>query len=152
MKKCFTLQERVIIEALLKQGESHRAIAAIIGRSKSSISGELQRRSGPNGYEARGAQAIFELNKKQRIEKLTRKFSQGELDHIKQSREKGMSIDQIAVELGAGSNSIRQILNTLSYQKPQNTTGTIERLWAVEQQIKIIFELIEEIRNNGKNK
>lgn len=59
-----TTEERYHIYGLLKAGEKPSAIAASLGRSKSTLSRELSRNSGKRGYRPRQAQILSEARRK----------------------------------------------------------------------------------------
>jgi transposase, IS30 family len=58
-------EERITLASLKQQGYSLRSIAAFLGRSASTLSRELCRNAGPQGYTSRQAQAQYQQRQQQ---------------------------------------------------------------------------------------
>ena len=67
----FTIQEREILQEMLRGGASMRKIATRLARSVSSVSREVKRGSGEEGYYALGA-TLFYLQRRKRCQRGTR--------------------------------------------------------------------------------
>lgn len=148
MMKVFTLEERLLIEALVKEHRSPTEIAMVLKRSPKSISTELRKRTGEKGYSGKEAHEHCLLNVKNRGQNKLRKFSQTDVAYMKELHDKGLPIRVIAIELGTSERLISRVL------KKQGAligfhghVGVLERVSALEEQMKIILETIKEIQS-----
>jgi hypothetical protein len=77
MYKQFVLEDRIKIEALVKQGFEYHEIAKAMGRNRASISAEIERNGGFEKYSAQKAQSAVAERRKTARDK-ARLTAQGE--------------------------------------------------------------------------
>ena len=109
-------EERVRMAALRQQGESLRSIARALGRSPSTISRELARNAGADGYFSKDAQRACE--RRQRVAR----------------RRRRLDADSLAWSL---------VTHMLGWRwSPQQIARTLRRLWPHQRELHVSHETI----------
>lgn len=150
--KRFSLEERLMIEKHLNQGRSYREIAHLLNRPPKSIYNEIRHRSfPPNSYNGKEAHNHHLRRMEGRTKKLKKIFSQQDLSYIKDRLNIGISIKQIAVEVGSSEKRIKAALKENALSTKSECIGILERINSLEEQVKILFENLMELKNDRKN-
>lgn len=95
--KHLTREERYQIHTLRRQGVSLGCIAAELGRSRSTISRELQRNAGPRGYKP--AQAHDQARARQCLRRNAQHFSNADWQHVEALLRLFLSPEQVSGRL-----------------------------------------------------
>lgn len=147
------LDERKIIEEFCKQGSTFGRIAAILDRAHSTIKAEVRKNGGKNQYNAIQAQREADLRNQSRIRKLHKFFTQDQVEQIFSLAKSGKSMSYIACQLKVSCSTISGFLKQNNSAIPKrNYAHFIDRIDVLEEHIKLIYELIGEIKNDIKNK
>ena len=109
--KQLTQEQRYRIDALKKAGHNQSGIAMMSGRSRSTISRELQRDTGLRGYRPEQAQR---LSDKRRQAKVRYRLTETTRSHVRHLLELDWSAEQISLWLKAHRN--RSVRHEWSYQ------------------------------------
>ena len=151
MRREFTISERMTIEESLKKGMSYAEIGKLIGRPKKSVYNEVIYRRLSTGYDALEAHHHFNQRKLQRIAARQRKFSEGEDLRIKEAFAMGIPISHIACEMGCAEARISRFVRGEKIETDPYKLGVIERIQALEEQMKILIDIVGGHKENGKN-
>ena len=151
MRRRFIISERITIEESLKKGMSYAEIGKLIGRHKKSVYNEIRNRSLSTRYDALKAQHQVNQRKLGRIAALQRKLSEGEALRIKEAFAMGIPISHIACEMGCGEARISRFVRGEKIEPHPYKLGVIERIQALEEQMKILIEVVGGHKENGKN-
>lgn len=147
MVKYFTLEERMQIETLVKEGTPKVKIAKILGRHYMSIRHEIYKRSTDEGYSGEFAHKMAVTNMETRHVGYRKIFSENEIEYIKKRYEDGIRPRIIAAELGSSERAVYRHLKKIEFKTNRpDSIGVIERILALEEQIKILFEIIKEMK------
>jgi transposase len=149
--KRLTIEERKQIEELTLKGLNCEKISLIIGRGASTIKDEFRKNGDRLNYNAVEAQKRADLRHENRYSK-QRKIN--ELDEILiiDSFQKGYSINKICQEMRVTHKPIEKVLQKHGLKSGFLRDIVTEKFQVIEEHIKLIYELIEEIRNDPKNK
>lgn len=144
--KELSFEERKIIERLLKENYKTRSIASCLGRSFSGVNQEITRGGGKSKYDAARCQIEADARKKAKNLKISKNFSESEILALNKAISEELSINAITLTTGISNHRVNVYLKNekISYKK-RNFSGVLERLDALEEQIVIISERIEEI-------
>jgi IS30 family transposase len=144
-----SLEDRIQIESLLKQGRKYGNIAVILDRSHSCIKQEVKRNCGRENYNANEAHNAAMERKKAKIKKIQKGITEKQLDTIKKGISENLSQNKIRELCGLSHWKISQYFkeNKIHYV-PRNYTAFEERISALEEQINLIFELVKELMND----
>lgn len=149
--KFLTFEDRKEIERLLEEKASTRDIATALGREHTGLLREIRRGGGLKDYCSTRAQQTYDSSK--RRQGIKRVFTPEEELIIK-----------TMIEANCSKRSIRERLKTchtalhkyLEVKFPSYSGGQYnelkEKVEALEEQIKIIFEILKENRNDSQNK
>jgi IS30 family transposase len=112
-----TMEERIIIETLLKEGYSEKDAALRIGRDRRTVEREVDRNSGAVGYRANEAQRLATARRKRpRYKKCTKEV----LQHVRRRLRKKHSPEQISETMEADTGvkiSFRRIYDFIAEDK-----------------------------------
>ncbi len=147
MKSAYlTFDERKSIESLLKDGLNGSKISQILGRDRSSINMDIRRNGGPENYTAAKAQEASELRKLNRGWVGADLNKNGFLEKVKDLHQKGYSVVEIYKTLSGPHSKLMKALEILGHNNINNAPINQElelRIYAIEEQLKILFEIME---------
>jgi IS30 family transposase len=145
-KKPFNLQERIFIQTSLEQGLSQREIARMLNRSEGGMSREILRGSFDGKYNAHKSQELCKERyiSKTRIRKI---FTAEEVAYIIKEKENGAPVSKIALDLKTHLSKVKNLLNQhgIDCRSESYIHRIYERIDALEEQVKILFETIKEL-------
>lgn len=148
--KRLTFEEREKIEKLLKEGLSCSHISRIIGRGKNVVVAEVRRAGGRETYTAKKGQERANESKRRQVSAVTNrandKFSANH-NIVRKLYEKGKNFYEIHEITGINYIHLSHIYKNLNLKKPITYDGIHElhkKIYALEEQIKVIFEFLEE--------
>lgn len=136
-----SFDERKQIEKLLENTYSCGSIARTLGRGKNTIVSEVRINGGADAYNAVEAQKSARQRLFNRHHKtFRREFTEEEIDFIKKSYAQGMSKLSICEHLKCSKGTLEKKF----FQKSSDYLSLEDRISVLEDQIKIIFSIIEE--------
>ncbi len=150
-----TLEERKVIEKLLRDGLSSSFISNHLGRGKNCINLEVRRAGGRDHYEAVEAQSLSDKRHSRKIhsqDTSRNNYIQKMTPLVLKLHEKKLSFFQIRRELQISYISLLKIFKdqNLDAQNAFTLISLLEdRLYALEQQVEVLFEITK--GKNGKN-
>lgn len=151
-----SLADRKEIERLLKSGFSGQKIARHMNRSNHCINFDIRRNGGKDFYNA-------EVAHKKAAERNQRKISvnlmkQDVIDEltpkVKQMHESGMTFWAIRKSLGLGYLMLLRIYRSIGIPAGNlylYIQDIYEKLYAIQSQLEVLFELIKEKENDKTN-
>lgn len=147
------LDERKVIEECCLKNLTNGRIASILDRAHSTIKQEIRKNGGKKKYNAIEAQRQADLRQKSKVRKLHKFFTEEQVKHIFLLASSGKSITYIARELSTSVSTMSSFLKMHNKSVPnRNYTHFIDRIETLETHINLIYEILEEIRNDIKNK
>lgn len=150
----FSYEERKQIERLfVLEKKRRKEISKILGRSLSSITGEILRGGGDN-YNAEIRHKVVSDAIKLSYSKNRRRppdiLSNEQIERIKTLINSGYSQRSISLEVGCSEFFVRNMIKKISLSKPQDLTDIHEKIESIETQIEVIFEILKEIKNDSQ--
>lgn len=146
-----SFQERQYIEEALKKGHSQVSIARYLKRSQAIISMEVRKCGDKFKYNAIESQNISDERYQLRGVKKCRIFSEEEVLRIEQFIDEGRSLNYIATMLQVSRSTITNFVRRKGIIYESNSIHSHrDKIEGLEEQIKLIFELLQELKN-GKN-
>lgn len=144
----YTLEERVVIQEGLDKGLSKAKIGKLINRCPSSLCHEINNRSIDGVYNAIVVHESVIERAFLKKNKSRKRFSADEIAYARECFVSGKSITVIAVELQTCVRTLKKYLFVISdYSINKRTSlGVLDRLNSLEEQIKILFETVKELR------
>ena len=145
-RKRLSLSDRVEIAKLLFQKKNFKQIAEIMGRSEQTVSEEIERGGGSLNYDVEKAQ--IEFSKKCLIRIKNAPITEEEIEEIKELRRQGMTVRKIREMTRRGNMLVNSIVKDIPFSSGHidKRNKTFRQIESLQQQINILFELIE-----GKN-
>lgn len=139
------LDERLVIEKMLKDGAKTGTIASTLCRSHSCIKQEIRKMGGRALYDGKKSQERAEEINRAKIRKTTKGFTEAQktiIDQLIEAKEPIFRISQIA---GVTPARVSTYISNLGIAYPKNNAISLrQRLESIEQQLEILFELIKE--------
>lgn len=143
--------ERKTIQDLICKSYTIGKIADLLGRSHSCIKQEILKNGGKSRYSWQEAQRNADIRQEAKKRKLSHNFTVEQIKIINDLVEVDKSQNHIASVLGISHQTLRTYLNRNAISLPKrNYTAFVDRITAIEEQIKLIFEILEGI-SNAKN-
>ncbi len=148
MTKSYTEEELLKASSMIKDGRLIAEIAEELGRSVAATYKMIENYGGRRAFNDGSCVDIL----KQRSEKVMRRFKDEDEKYLMDCYEKGLSVVEVATTLNRSIQSVYSVCKRmgirLSHRKPLTLFGdkllTIdERIELLEQQIKLIFDIIE---------
>lgn len=146
--KFYTHELRMQIENLLQEGYTPYRIADILKISRSGLGQEITINSKDGIYKASFAKDIREKREKRRRDKLERVLTKEEILKIEEGMKKNLSRHQIKNYVGIGRNALDRYFENNEIEYPVSYEN---RIAALEEQIKIILELLRGKNDNFEN-
>jgi IS30 family transposase len=137
------LEERIKIQELLESEHSRFRISKIMCRAYATIQREIQRNSVNGKYDAVEADKLSKTIHRMRF----RIFNLQEAELIKQMVERQAPISEIVRTIKCAKATLRNFLKATrldKIHKPCSSPGILERLEALEEQMKIVFDALRE--------
>ena len=142
--------ERQSIERLLKEKYKTGGIANILARSHSCSKQEIRKNGGKSDYKASVAQSAYETRKEAKNRKLEYNFSASQIeiihDLLNQNKSASFIASQLKISMVALTGYFRR--NGIK-MAPRSNLGFHSRISALEDQIKILTQLIKELRETN---
>lgn len=130
--------ERISIEKMIKDGLSIRQIAIALNRSATPVRHEILRCGYIKNYNAESAHKNVAEVKRKKNEKAKFKITEEKKNQIHEWYKEGRSLAFISSESEISLSIVKKITN-------HERVDTHERLTALEEQIKILTDMIKEI-------
>ena len=147
-RKFLSLEERETIERFLSEGLSVSAIAHIMKRPPSTIGFEVKKNSKDGVYTAAVAHVLTRARISKRAESAS--FPPSAVKLLEQGINSGWSIKKIADISGIAQFSVKKYIDLKKENQEKEMRNSLEmRIAALEQQIKILFEIIKEKHVKG---
>ena len=139
------LDERLVIEKMLKEGCKTGTIAATLHRSHSCIKQEIRKMGGRSKYDGKKSQERADENNRAKIRHLHKGLTESQTRKIEEMVASGDSIGRIAKNLKITRYRVTNYIHEkkISYKK-KSYAHFIERIENLEEQCEILFELIKE--------
>lgn len=148
----FTFEERQKIEQMLKEQQSLSFICQILDRDFSVINREIWRGGGRENYSAMMATHAFAKNRQRAMQGRKRIFTPEEKALIQQMVDQNKSKRLMRAALNCNYTTIHNyIKNNFPNYKGGVAIELTERIEILEKQLKLMFELIKEIKSDQKN-
>lgn len=125
----FTLTDREMLSQMLKEKHTYRKISLVIGKRISSISEEIKRNSGEDGYDPYIAHKKAEERRLQSTKRSKLEISLGLKNYIINKLNEYWSPDQIAGDLKKQSKGKTVISHETIYMYIYSEEGKKEKLW-----------------------
>ena len=149
----FSLEERCLIEKLIKENYFIKDIANILERSVSGIKNEISKNLGKNNYCAQNAHQFALEREKQKSRKLQKKITPEQLDVINQGMAEGWTNNKISNISGISHWKLSKYFKENNIQpQSKNYISFESRIDALEDQMELLFNQIREIKNDQRNK
>lgn len=141
MRTFLSLEDRKIIEKMVKEGFFFKDIAIALERTSSCIGREIQKNGSRWSYNALDAHENFKEGRRAFAENHSI-LSESLKDAIKKGFNDGMTPAQLAKSLGLRRSTIYAYLNRAGFLNKNEPGNILERIEILEEQIKIILEFI----------
>lgn len=137
------LEDRLLIQKLLDAGNTKYNVCKTMDRAYVTIHREVKLNSVNGKYYALEADR---LSKDRQLARF-RSFTQEEIECIKQMAERKSSFKDIVRTIKCAKNTLNKFFKENKMQTAStrsNTPGVLERLDALEEQMKIVFDVIKD--------
>jgi IS30 family transposase len=147
------LEERKEIEKYVKLKYPTGRIASIIGRTLGCVKQELRKNGGHDKYNASIAQEQADSRQKAKIRIIRKNLTEEQHEIIRNGVTEGFSIRHISVKCGLSTSIVGRWMREQGlHYKRKNYAGVQERLTALEFQIEILKQQLEEMyERNSKD-
>lgn len=147
MYKKLSFEERKRIEEFCLENLNNTKISEILDRGISTIKDEIRKNGGHLKYNAIEAQNRANLIRQNRIDKLS-KIKENDIKLIIEEHAKGKSVNKIRKELNVSYKTVSRALHERGISTSKTSDILYAKIQGIEEHIKLIYELIEEIRND----
>ncbi len=141
------VDERKIIEKCLSEKMKTGKIADILSRSHSCIKQEIKKNGGRAKYSADRSQHEYELRQEAKKIKIRKELTEEQENILLKGIEEEWSVNRISLAIDINHTTVAAIIRRRGISlKKKNYTHFVERLSALEYQIDIILETLEEMK------
>lgn len=148
-QKYLTLYERIFIEDHLRKGLRAFSIAKLLDRPALTVYRDIKLNSVNGVYNGLIAHETALARKKKSSDARRTKFSESDIQYMRDKLKEGATLGYLCSEFKISTKTLSKLLN-LEKLKPgpkPDTLGITDRLCALEDQMKLLFEIIKELRN-----
>lgn len=139
-----TLEERQKIQELVGKGYSFARVGREIGRSKTCVTMEIKKNSGPSYYKAEKAHETSKDRRQAGWDKQKRPLTKERIESIKKLIESGESVTSIARHAQCSQRTVLKLIpREYKTEKMLNYISLKDRIEALEAQNEIIVEQLK---------
>jgi IS30 family transposase len=150
-KVILSFEERQMIEKYAKSAHSSKEIGKFLGRSKNIVNREFRGCQGRQNYTAIQSQKLADERRERRVSNLKKPASEEMVKRFLILHQEKVSFVHILRELKISFFTLNKLYKQTDLVRPSIVgiiTEMTDKLYALEEQIKILFEMVEDDRKN----